>query len=75
LPVDRAAIMQVIKGLKNSNLAIPVDRIDWINWEDGAKGRYIIKIGTGGATHILDCDNKEELIAAYDGIIKFIEEL
>jgi len=67
--------MRLITHDKDDYFAIPVNRIDWIKLEDAAGGKYFLKIGAGGQTHIFNFDQRAPAYDYYDAVKKSIEEL
>jgi hypothetical protein len=66
--------MKVIVVNKNQ-LAIPLNKIDFIKWEEMTGGKALVKVGAGCQSHLLEFDDKEASIAFYENTIKLIEEL
>ena len=67
--------MQLIKVSKASRLSIPIDRIDYINWEESAGGKALMKLGTGGIIHHIEFDSHAEAEESFNRIMGLIEQL
>jgi|GEM_PF-5603464 hypothetical protein len=67
--------MRLIRCKKDPKFAIPVHSIDWVNMVEAAGGMYLIKIGTGGITHLMDCETKQAADDFYEEIIEALREL
>ena len=67
--------MHLIKASRDKHLAIPVNHISFIKWEEMSGGRALVKIGTGGSTHHIDFDTIEDAMRFYDVVLEEIEKL
>jgi hypothetical protein len=67
--------MKLLRYKNDPKFAIPVNHIAWVNMEESSGGRYWLRIGAGGKTHHLDCDNIKVAKEIYDEIINALEEL